>query len=189
MRPSISLMAAISGRIALMSRSCLVPKTFAIILSMGIIEPPVLTPTLAVGITIGLRVFGERSAAKLGEMLRSRREGNDGLARHHPQRMPERSFGQSNDRQDCLRRRPLRPDIQGGRFGHRRHHRQQQQTGQGIRLVLVRYGGSRMAAIIAADSAERPSSGAKVTRMIRPNRTEVLLLPILALVGQDCRAC
>jgi hypothetical protein len=31
-----------------------------------------------------------------------------------------------------------------------------------------------------ADKAERPSSGAKVTRMIRPNRTEVLLLPILA---------
>ena len=34
--------------------------------------------------------------------------------------------------------------------------------------------------------AERPSSGAKVTRMIRPNRTEVLLLAILARMGQDC---
>jgi hypothetical protein len=31
-----------------------------------------------------------------------------------------------------------------------------------------------------ADKAERPSSGAKVTRMIRPNRTEVLLFVILA---------
>lgn len=47
-------------------------------------------------------------------------------------------------------------------------------------------GPEAMAAIIAADTAERPSSGASVTRMIRPNRTEVLLLPILALVGQDC---
>jgi hypothetical protein len=33
---------------------------------------------------------------------------------------------------------------------------------------------------IAAERAERPSSGANVTRMIRPNRTEVLLLVILA---------
>ena len=32
---------------------------------------------------------------------------------------------------------------------------------------------------IAADRAERPSSGARVTRMIRPNRTEVLLFVIL----------
>ncbi len=31
-----------------------------------------------------------------------------------------------------------------------------------------------------ADRAERPSSGAKVTRIIRPNRTEVLLFVILA---------
>ena len=31
-----------------------------------------------------------------------------------------------------------------------------------------------------ADKAERPSSGANVTRIIRPKRTEVLLLPILA---------
>jgi hypothetical protein len=35
-------------------------------------------------------------------------------------------------------------------------------------------------AVMIADRAERPSSGAKVTRMIRPNRTEVLLLPMLA---------
>ena len=34
-------------------------------------------------------------------------------------------------------------------------------------------------AVIIADRAERPSSGASVTRMIRPNRTEVLLLPSL----------
>ena len=33
---------------------------------------------------------------------------------------------------------------------------------------------------IAAESAERPSSGANVTRMMRPNRKEVLLLLILA---------
>ena len=39
------------------------------------------------------------------------------------------------------------------------------------------------AAIIAAETAERPSSGARVTRMIRPNRTEVFLLLILTLVG------
>ena len=39
---------------------------------------------------------------------------------------------------------------------------------------------------IIADRAERPSSGASVTRMIRPNRTEVLLLVILAFVGPDC---
>jgi len=43
-----------------------------------------------------------------------------------------------------------------------------------------------MAAIIAADTAERPINGAKLARMSRPNRTEVLLLLILALVGQDC---
>ena len=35
---------------------------------------------------------------------------------------------------------------------------------------------------IAAASAERPSSGAKLTRIIRPNRTEVLLLMMLARV-------
>jgi hypothetical protein len=35
-------------------------------------------------------------------------------------------------------------------------------------------------AVMIADRAERPSSGASVTRMIRPNRTEVLLLVILA---------
>jgi hypothetical protein len=39
-------------------------------------------------------------------------------------------------------------------------------------------------AVIIADRAERPSSGASVTRMIRPNRTEVLLFVILALVEQ-----
>jgi len=33
---------------------------------------------------------------------------------------------------------------------------------------------------IAAERAERPSSGANVTRMMRPNRKEVLLLLILA---------
>ena len=36
---------------------------------------------------------------------------------------------------------------------------------------------------IAAASADRPSSGANVTRMIRPNRTKVFLLLILAFVG------
>jgi len=50
-------------------------------------------------------------------------------------------------------------------------------------------GPEAMAAIIAADTAERPSSGARVTRMIRPNRTKVLLLAILAFVGQDCILC
>jgi hypothetical protein len=35
---------------------------------------------------------------------------------------------------------------------------------------------------IAAEIAERPSSGASVTRIILPNRTEVLLLPMLARV-------
>jgi len=39
---------------------------------------------------------------------------------------------------------------------------------------------------IAAASAERPSSGAKLTRMIRPNRKEVLLFVMLARVGRDC---
>ena len=39
-------------------------------------------------------------------------------------------------------------------------------------------------AVMIADRAERPSSGASVTRMIRPNRTEVLLFVILALVEQ-----
>jgi hypothetical protein len=33
---------------------------------------------------------------------------------------------------------------------------------------------------MTAASAERPSSGAKLTKIIRPNRTEVFLLPILA---------
>jgi len=37
-----------------------------------------------------------------------------------------------------------------------------------------------VAASIAADTAERPSSGAKLARISRPNRTEVLLLPMLA---------
>ena len=35
-------------------------------------------------------------------------------------------------------------------------------------------------AAMIADRADRPSSGANVTKMIRPNRTEVLLLLILA---------
>jgi hypothetical protein len=39
---------------------------------------------------------------------------------------------------------------------------------------------------MTAVRAERPISGAKLARMSRPNRTEVLLLPILALAGQDC---
>ena len=34
--------------------------------------------------------------------------------------------------------------------------------------------------VMIADRAERPSSGANVTRMIRPNRTKVLLSVILA---------
>ena len=40
-------------------------------------------------------------------------------------------------------------------------------------------------AAIAAEMAERPSSGANVTRMIRPNRTEVLILAILAQAGDS----
>jgi len=39
---------------------------------------------------------------------------------------------------------------------------------------------------MTAVRADRPISGAKLARMNRPNRTEVLLLPILALVGQGC---
>jgi hypothetical protein len=39
---------------------------------------------------------------------------------------------------------------------------------------------TRGPAVMIADRAERPNSGANVTRMIRPNRTEVLLLQILA---------
>ena len=39
---------------------------------------------------------------------------------------------------------------------------------------------------MAAANADKPSNGAKLTRIIRPNRTEVLLFVILALVGQDC---
>jgi hypothetical protein len=44
---------------------------------------------------------------------------------------------------------------------------------------------------MTAASAERPSSGAKLTRMIRPNRTEVLLLPILARapIGNRLAGC
>jgi len=40
---------------------------------------------------------------------------------------------------------------------------------------------------MAADKAERPSSGAKLARMIRPIRTEVLLIASLALPPSQSR--
>jgi len=86
--------------------------------------------------TFGLRVDAGL-AAKLDEMLGVKREGSNGLASDHPNRMLERIVGQSDEGQNRLRRRPLRPIAQSGRFRHRRDHRQQQ-AGQGIGLMLVR---------------------------------------------------
>ena len=76
-------------------------------------------------------------------MLRPGREGKDRLARYQPDRVFEWSDCQGRDRQNGLWRRPLCLDVQRGRLVQRRDDRKQQQTGQRIRLMLVRYGGTR----------------------------------------------
>lgn len=76
-------------------------------------------------------------------MLGPGREGKDCLARNQPDRMFEWSQREGRDRQDGLRRWPLCLDVQRGRFVERRDRRKQQQAGQRIRLMLVRYGGTR----------------------------------------------
>ena len=185
MRPSMSLMAAISGRIALMSRSCLVPKIFAIIFSMDIIEPPVLNAYTCSGTTIGLRV-GERQQRSWARCCDRGEKGT--------------TVWLDTIQSECLRGVSARAAIGKTACGEGRSARTFRADDSAIgvttdssrrvrELDLCSFdtaGPEAMAAIIAADTAERPSSGANVTRMIRPNRTEVLLLLILALVGQDC---